>query len=820
MDTEQTCHVCQSSNFFEENGNYWCMECNTMSQQITAVMVDQSGPVPAEVLEDLELADETGPEIRDSDKLLTTFELLTKVLRGLSLELIELGVSPELYKVAKILWLSYLQKCGLILNKHKQPVLPAMIRERDVEILYGVQGVSRKKIITGSSRRSKKVKTKSLSSRSDRKKQRDIMQQLMLEEEGNENTLQCIQEPWSDSSRNSSAYETDEEKIKDIKLVKGSENFIKRSRRAYAKQDFKSKLMKSVNAEGSIESLKMHIGAVDVLSVLWLAIQYTNSSHLQLSDLYRLATDGYLNLDNLERFVPKQYRNYQCFRYFFRNLSRKSFVLRCGSTCTVLGMTHIKTCDIRVLIRRYVKELALPEDILPYTDLICTLSSSPSSRLLPVDRFLPEYDLTAMAIILVTVKTLLGLDDATEIELSRVAKEINKAQPSSSQPQFDYSAWWEYIECRNASIAGVHNVTFENTYTRLMSHRLAARSFLAKGGVCKERTVKKNLLGGSKRMKSVIHSGLETLGKELEDNSTPDDLQAPLKPPLALRADEAYLPAWNQLILNQTADPELDPKVRKILETDFTRSSLDYLNPTKFSALCSQLDLPSELHEGRSPRSPIAPRVDMSVFLPRIPGNTVTPKVQAFLDRAPRTIKEEIDRVDEMLALCEIEKNIHSGEGSRAEDGKSGRKNKKSPKKKRKTKTSCENEQTLTLHIPKCQYWVIHHPNLLSLHGARYKYLYKNQRQLSRAVLTLCPVNFIALLNLCANIVRSQPYHVYASMCLLETILGKRSSVSAKTNQEKAKFWNMKLSSEKGDKDEDVTQEEDDDNEDGGFESM
>ncbi|KAL1457840.1 hypothetical protein WDU94_008030 [Cyamophila willieti] len=818
MDTEQTCHVCQSSKFFEENGNYWCMECNTMSQQITAVMVDQSGPVPAEVLEDLDITDESGPENRGSDKLLTTFELLTKVLRGLALELIEIGVSPELYKVSKVMWLSYLQKCGLILNKHKQPVLPAMFAERDVEILYGVQGVSRKKIITGSSRKSKKVKTKSTEALSDRRKQKNIMQQLILEEEGNEHALQCIQEPWSDSSRNSSAYETDEEIIKDIKLVKGSEKFIKKSRRYYAQQDTKRKpLIRSVNAESSIESKKMHIGAVDVLAVLWLAIQYTSSSHLQLSDLYRLVTDGYLNLDNLERFVPKQYRNYQCFRYFFKSLSRKSFVLRCGSTCNVLGMTHIKTCDIRVLIKRYVKELALPDDILPYTDIICALSSPSSfSLLLPMDRLLPEYDLIAMAVILVTLKALLGLDDATEVELSSVARDINEIQTPSARAQFDYSAWWEYIECRNASIAAVHNVSFEKTYTRLMSHKLAARSFLAKGGVCRERTVKKHLLGGSKRTQSIIRSGLETLRKELENNSETEELEAPLKPPLALRADEAYLPAWNEMILNQTTDSTIDPKVREILETDFTQSSLDYLNPTKFSELCAQRNLPFELHKGRSPRSPVDNRINISVFLPGIPGNIFTPKVQAHLNRAPRKIQEEIDKIDEMIALWEIEDKIFRN--ANEDSGKQSGQNKKSPKKKRKTKTASENEPKLTLYVPWCQYWVIHHPNLLSLHGSRYKYLYKPRGQTSRAVLTLCPVNFIALLNLCANIVRSEPYHMYASVCLLETSLVKSSDVKVKRKEVKAKFWHMKDKSKKGDKDE--VDNDDEEDVDGGFESM
>lgn len=44
-------------------------------------------------------------------------------------------------------------------------------------------------------------------------------QQLMLEEEGNEETLQAIQSPWSTppSSRNTSDYETEDEKIRDIK---------------------------------------------------------------------------------------------------------------------------------------------------------------------------------------------------------------------------------------------------------------------------------------------------------------------------------------------------------------------------------------------------------------------------------------------------------------------------------------------------------------------------------------------------------------------------------------------------------------------------
>ncbi|XP_026680213.1 TATA box-binding protein-associated factor RNA polymerase I subunit B-like [Diaphorina citri] len=821
MDTDLVCDVCQSTNFFEENGQYWCLECNTMSQHVTAVLVSEIATNAPEVHEDSDEAVETtsGGRGGAEDKELTSYELLTKVLRGLASELIDLGVAPELYKVSKVLWLTYLKKCG-ILNKNKQPTLPATLNARDVEILYGVQGVSRRKLITGSSRekrsRSPRSPASSTSTLSKSRRQRKLMQQLILEEEGNENTIQSIHSPWStpQSSRHSSDYESEEDKIRDIKLVKGGDKFLKQSRGAW-KANLKSRrLMKTVKAEASIESRKMHIGAIDVLSVLWLSLRYTESSHIQLGDFYRLVTDGYLRLDDLERFVPEKYRNYLCMRYWFKSVSRKSFIMRYGTTCGLLEMSHIRTCDVKVIIRRYVAELELPEDILQYTDKLCHLTACPTSRLVPLTRLVPEYDLMAMAIILVTLKALFGMDDSTEVELSNVAKTINRKQ-SSSEPgaavQFQYADWAEHIVCRNSAIASAHYVSFESTYTRLTAHRLAARTFVS-NGMKSSRSVKWSSFGRSKKLKPILQSGLDSVAAELEKTGA-KDLEPPLTPPLALGAHEAYLPQWRRIILEKKSE-EIDPKAREILERDFTQTSLDYLNSTKFVELCSRLGLSVVLQEGRSRLSPSLNSVSIGMFLP---GRTAQPKTAQVLVKVTpeeKKIREEIDDLDIMLGKelssdsdseieeSEARKSSQSARKTRQKSGKSSkstegedsdddsdteesgaRKSKSAQQASQKSgKSSKSTEGELTLLIPWQQYWVTHHPTLVNMHNTRYKYSYKKSRQMSRSIASLCPINFVWVLNMCASIVRCQPYHLYASVCSLEQELFRWSS-------EKGTFW-------------------------------
>lgn len=156
---------------------------------------------------------------------------------------------------------------------------------------------------------------------------------------------------------------------------------------------------------------------------------------------------------------------------------------------------------------------------------------------------------------------------------------------------------------------------------------------------------------------------------------------------------------------------------------------------------------------------------------------TVVAKVQVVVSDKPREVKEEIDDIDEMLAvnLRNIKGNVEAPEIVKKEHCK------KRKKEKAQDKDKDSQDEILTLLIPRYQYWVINHSAAQNLHGTRYKYLFHHGRAISRAVGSLCPVNFVSLLNMCASIVRSQPYHLYASMCLLEQeVLGKIGAKGSK----------------------------------------
>lgn len=189
-----------------------------------------------------------------------------------------------------------------------------------------------------------------------------------------------------------------------------------------------------------------------LLSLVYLGTNIANDQ-IQLSDLIRFAREY-----RIEFVSPTQINEFQI-TISPRGMTSKKldqYRLTTAKLAKLLEVTPV-TPDMSKLCRRYLEEMCLPKELLYYIDWLLALHPEFASMHSPKSR-LPNYEGRAMALIIMFLKLIFGLDGSREIKISESANLINKCVRQASSDNdvpllFVWSDWVEYIEMRQLIIS-------------------------------------------------------------------------------------------------------------------------------------------------------------------------------------------------------------------------------------------------------------------------------------------------------------------------------------------------------------------------------
>nr|CAD7447938.1 unnamed protein product [Timema bartmani] len=183
------------------------------------------------------------------------------------------------------------------------------------------------------------------------------------------------------------------------------------------------------------------------------------------SKLIRWITEGVLSYHNVSHFFPNLYHIKGMDGLIFGPIVKEPthFSLRVigAKMAELIAVTTVPPPDILALVRRYILELQLPDQLLTYVKRLFAVS-------VPVLKFnttcIPNYEARAMAFIIVVLKLLLGLDGVTEHRISVTAGKINMLLGTEEPLLFVWDDWVKYIECRKAFVSLYHFPTKHSLY--------------------------------------------------------------------------------------------------------------------------------------------------------------------------------------------------------------------------------------------------------------------------------------------------------------------------------------------------------------------
>lgn len=191
-----------------------------------------------------------------------------------------------------------------------------------------------------------------------------------------------------------------------------------------------------------------------LIYILYAALNICKS-RIQLGDLLRLTREGLISFYNFLTHIPENHRERLSLTKGQSFAFNKSYIIRIHFVKFAEIIPDLKSSfklpDIKLLVKRYLKELHLPDEFYDYIDRLI-------NYLPPVMKFylfLPNYEARAVAYIIFTLKVLFGIDGYREIEISRSAKKLNKklSKIGTESQIFVYEEWREFIAYRDVLLS-------------------------------------------------------------------------------------------------------------------------------------------------------------------------------------------------------------------------------------------------------------------------------------------------------------------------------------------------------------------------------
>lgn len=119
------CTYCESTKYNLVDGWYYCNEChrqNFQELELDAFAFGGDGALKKTKIKDVSMRERI---VKDQQEL-TTWEGFNYILRGLTNELLQLGVNPNIELTVFQLWTAYLTKTEIAFFDIEKPALPKL----------------------------------------------------------------------------------------------------------------------------------------------------------------------------------------------------------------------------------------------------------------------------------------------------------------------------------------------------------------------------------------------------------------------------------------------------------------------------------------------------------------------------------------------------------------------------------------------------------------------------------------------------------------------------------------------------------------------
>lgn len=589
------CRVCGGTEFYKEAGYFFCSECQTQHEdkreEILELRLDGTRVTKRKIRKEKS-------EKIDEGVQWTTWEQYNFILIGLTDELIELGVTPGLKITVLQLWAFYLGKAEVAFTsteKKKVPKLARSFHKKDADIIYGKlksRKRKRRKLTSNSSVVSSQLSEASSLRELNRRKR------LMINEEYNRLT--------STQASDSDALSLVSQSLQSVGSANSNSSIpVERLKYSnHAKKEFKrmKKLSKKLPISERSKYQQKHVTTkyrtsphvitpMKLWAILYLALRI-HKQDIHLADMLRYGREGHLSYYRLDHLLPAEMTITDSdVKLLTQNneITHKGMRKTSAEIAKFLFVSEIRCPNLVTLIKRYCKELNLPEKISTYVESLVVLSA-PRMIFNNQEPLIPNYEGRAMAFIVVVLKVLLGMDGITEYETSRIAEKINskaEAENYLRSKLFSFREWQRYIECRRNILTRKHFPTkFKNDSDGFGNTELYVRfikSALSRRGDKPEIRNYKNAI--PRQLTNAMEQCISMLGESYLSSDNVEIFSPSLTP------QYSYL---MQLLENPMYD------LPDILRNDFSKATLCYsTEPKKLMKFSAKLGIALEIVKSR-----------------------------------------------------------------------------------------------------------------------------------------------------------------------------------------------------------------------------
>ncbi|KAI4462275.1 tata box-binding protein-associated factor rna polymerase i subunit b [Holotrichia oblita] len=465
------CDLCGGTDFYCDSGFYYCTECQRQTQDIQERVLEGPEEV-ANLKKSKKVTKKSSEEKKEDLDRLTSWECYNYIVFGLVNELTELGASDNYKGTVEVLWFQYLKLLGVVRSDGKPPLLPALNAKEDAEIIYG-RKIPKKRRIRKRSRDSHSSTTDMSSLDEASLKRERTRRRRALARAKHDEAVTSTQR--SDASVLSQSLGTlrsshENEAIDENKILRYHTSAVKELRKTMTKTHFRHhcrdvnstltchkpsyKKMSDLYLKGPYVITRMKI-----ISILYLGL-VINKENIQLSDMLRYIREGHLSFHYCNHFFPEEVveKDLNICTFNHGQIPLGSLGVR---TCALQIATelnvkkYIPVPNLVELSKRYCNELNLPDEIHRY---ILNLLSRTQPKMSVYDnpKFIPNYEARVMSFIIIVLKLLFCLDEATEFELSNLASAIEEYFPNKECKPFNFIKWLKHIEYRKLILAETH----------------------------------------------------------------------------------------------------------------------------------------------------------------------------------------------------------------------------------------------------------------------------------------------------------------------------------------------------------------------------
>uniref|UniRef100_A0A146MAT8 TATA box-binding protein-associated factor RNA polymerase I subunit B n=1 Tax=Lygus hesperus TaxID=30085 RepID=A0A146MAT8_LYGHE len=498
MSQKVQCERCGGEDFRLENGFYFCTECQLQSQDIQEQVLDDYYGGYATVAS--KVRTEENKQSRDQElpgtKFVSSVEVLNYILKGIVDELIALGAPKQLKIITLQLWACYLRKIEMAFTSTsapKKPKLTLWSRKGDVARFYKVRKpvsfgdyshLARKRKNPGTSKKTKSNASSAGSESSLGRRRRLSAKKASLARAEYDESCASMnlssQAPSLHSLDFSVGSQSDvDERIEYSK--KGKKNLKEFSEQINKQHEDKMGFLRKINKK---QKLAMEYPRIKHLFVIVRIALMLSGSEIHVGDLLRWIEEGYFSIVCGTKFIPPEVK-LTSDQVHMISQAKKTQNAQLIFTFTkkmvdFLGVTNVglpPSKIISTLVRRYCKILNLPDNVFIGVDALLKLK--PPKMWLDCKH--SNYEGRAMALIIFSLKILIGLDDVTE----------HNYVPRKDVEGIKWIDWCRQYEARTAKKAVHHYPTlvrhYPNSYIgrnqSYLSHWDPATNYLGKSNI-------------------------------------------------------------------------------------------------------------------------------------------------------------------------------------------------------------------------------------------------------------------------------------------------------------------------------------------------